>query len=105
VIVTFFDAIHKSESYFDDAKSFKPSRWLSDDKQKVERYEAHLLAFGHGPRVCPGQRLAMLEAIIAVAALVYEFDMTLACDPKEVHRVLLFTAVPDKLPVILTPVR
>ncbi len=105
VIVAYFDGLQKNEKYFEDAKSFKPSRWLDSDKATIERYEANMLAFGYGPRVCPGQRLAMLEAMIAIAALAYEFDMKLACDAKEVRRVLLFTSVPDKLPVTLIPVR
>ncbi len=105
VVVAYFDAVQMNEKYFDDAKSFKPTRWLDSDKSKVEQYESCMLAFGYGPRVCPGQRLAILEATIAIAALAYEFDMELACDPKEVRRILLFTSVPDKLPVTLVPVR
>jgi cytochrome P450 len=61
------------------------------------------MAFGYGPRLCPGMRLAMVEGTLALAALVRHLDFKLGCDHREVKRIMLFTSVPDKVPLIITP--
>jgi cytochrome P450 len=90
-----------SEECFEDSSAFKPERWLDPDVAKREKAESLFMTFGGGPRVCPGAKLAMIEGILAVAALVYHLDWKLACDPKEIKRVLLISSTPNKMPLIL----
>ena len=50
------------------------------------------LPFGGGPRICPGRPLAMLEATIALAALVRAFNFELAGE--EPDELLNFVMIP-----------
>ena len=95
--------LHYCEKNYDDAHLFKPSRWLDPDPVKREKAEQHFTVFGGGPRVCPGMKLAMIEGILAVAALVQHLDWTLACDPSEIKRLLLVSSTPNKMPLRITP--
>jgi hypothetical protein len=45
--------------------------------------------------------LAMSEGVAAVAALAYNFDMTLACPPEEIVSELYFTTKANKMPIRL----
>jgi cytochrome P450 len=97
------DGALRCSDYYDSPWSFLPDRWLDKDPVKRAKCENNFLSFGHGPRVCPGQRLALLEGTLALAALVHELDFKLGCDPNDVHRIIQFTSVPDKMPMIISP--
>eukprot|EP01031_Cornospumella_fuschlensis_P032388 gene32388-39166_t len=90
-------AMH-SEDIFHHAADFIPERWLSDhtDAAQLGKMDEAFLAFGSGPRVCP-----VLEAVLAVASLVRAFDVQLACDASEIHRVANMTLAPNKMPLKL----
>ncbi|RYG96465.1 cytochrome P450 [archaeon] len=64
--------------------------------------EEAFLAFGSGPRVCPGMSLAILESVLAIAYIVKNFSIELACDAAEVTRVMRLTSTPNKMPIRLT---
>lgn len=56
------------EVYGDDADVFRPERWLREDEETIESYEARLkmmkdgdLAFGGGNRICTGRHMATIE--------------------------------------------
>eukprot|EP01031_Cornospumella_fuschlensis_P032339 gene32339-39109_t len=95
-------AMH-SEDIFHHAADFIPERWLSahTDATQLSNMDEAFLAFGSGPRVCPGMHLAVLEAVLAVASLVRAFDVQLACDASEIHRVTNITLAPNKMPLKL----
>ena len=59
------------------------------------------LAFGLGPRICPGQKLALMEVVAALVTLVHNYDITLGCERGEIKRLALFTSQPSKLPIIV----
>ena len=44
---------------------FEPERWLPDEQRKPPDQKS-FLAFGAGPRFCPGRNLAFLEAKTAL---------------------------------------
>lgn len=54
------------EDYVDDAKSFKPSRWLKEETDK-KLHPFASLPFGHGARICLGRRFAELEMQVLLA--------------------------------------
>ncbi len=99
----FLDGILHNAEYFEDPWTYNPDRWLDPNEEKRQRCEANLMAFGYGPRTCPGMRLAMVEGTLALLSLVHRLDFKLGCDPKEVTRIMLFTSVPDKVPLIMSP--
>ncbi|CZT42279.1 related to pisatin demethylase cytochrome P450 [Rhynchosporium secalis] len=70
---------HRNQSVFgNDAKEWRPERWLEFEEQgrgrEVERY---MLAFGMGSRTCIGKNISLLEISKAVPQLVRNFDFVL----------------------------
>ncbi len=59
--------VHRHEKLWVKPRAFMPSRFLPENREKLDRYQ--YLPFGIGPRVCIGQSFAMQEGIIALAAL------------------------------------
>ncbi len=99
----YLDGVLRNAEYFEDPWVYNPDRWLDANEEKRQRCETNLMAFGYGPRICPGMRLAMVEGTLALASLVHHLDFRLGCDPKEVKRIMLFTSMPDKVPLIMSP--
>ncbi|KAI8887433.1 cytochrome P450 [Backusella circina FSU 941] len=61
-----------------DAKEFKPERWIVSGTGELRREsQGQWPAFHAGPRVCLGQNLATLEALVAMISLVrkYQFEL------------------------------
>lgn len=87
--------IHMNPRVFGDPQRFRPERWLDDAPGDTKPHSPRLmLAFGAGPRVCPGRGLAMLECTMLVAAFVKRFDVTLACDESGIEEVTTLTTAP-----------
>ncbi|WP_433790582.1 cytochrome P450 [Actinoplanes sp. CA-252034] len=84
---------------FPDPGRFRPDRWL--DPAAARQGDLRHLPFGAGPRACPGRSLALLEATLAVALIVRDFD--LAPDPAGRPRErVAFTVSPAGLRLRLT---
>ncbi len=60
--------IHRRADYYPAPEAFMPERMLGDAKKARPRH--HYLPFGAGPRVCIGAHFALLEAQLALAAMV-----------------------------------
>lgn len=74
--------LHRDRRIFgDDAKSWRPDRWLDDDAEKVKYMDQHILTFGAGKRTCLGRNIAMLELMKVVPALLLRYDMKME-DPE-----------------------
>lgn len=95
------DNVHWNSETFSRAKEFLPHRWLTTDKEQLQRLEEAFVGFGGGPRVCPGWGFAMMESVVAIATLVHFLEVELACESSEVKRVFAFAAQPNKVPVKL----
>jgi cytochrome P450 len=69
-----------NESYFFEATSFHPERWLP---QAIENHESPFYndkrnavqPFSIGPRSCIGRPLALAESRLTLARLIWAFDM------------------------------
>ena len=83
-VITSFNALHhRRDLWGEDADDFRPERWLVDaeDEGASGRPGARIravpkwsyLPFGAGPRVCPGQHFAMVEAQYAVVRIMQTF--------------------------------
>ncbi len=62
------------ESGVDRALEFDPERWLEDGGRSAPDRRS-FLAFGAGPRFCPGRNLAFLEAKAGMATIARKFEL------------------------------
>jgi cytochrome P450 len=77
-----------------------PERWL-DEKEETAAPKS--LAFGAGPRFCPGRNLAFLEAKAALATICRDFEIELDESAGEVRESFKLAMVPVGLRVRLRP--
>jgi cytochrome P450 len=68
--------LHRDARWFPEPERFQPERWLQGQTQKPFTY----LPFGVGPRVCIGQRFALMETVLGLAAMVSHFRLTVTDD-------------------------
>jgi cytochrome P450 len=68
--------VHRDPKNFDEPNAFKPERWLGDLAQRLPRFA--YFPFGGGPRVCIGNRFAIMEAtlVLVVALQRFRFEAT-----------------------------
>ncbi|KAH7419513.1 putative cytochrome P450 [Cadophora sp. MPI-SDFR-AT-0126] len=74
----------------DDALEFKPERW-----EQYSKSEGKHVAFGKGPRMCPGQNLAFTEAAYTVVRMLQTCKTLETRDPEpfqEKYMVSLYSA-------------
>ena len=81
------------------ASEFDPERWLESELPTPD--QKSFLAFGAGPRFCPGRNLAFLESKTAMAMIAHNFEIELDSSSAPVTEVLGFTMVPKGLRVRL----
>jgi cytochrome P450 len=73
----------RSDKFFNNPQEFKPERWLdsSNDKDRVgptgQTPDEVLKSFSLGPRNCIGKPLALTEARLVMAKLLWHFDIEL----------------------------
>jgi len=70
-------AIHHNESYYPDSFAFKPSRWLGSNAETALARRA-FCAFSRGAMDCIGQRVAYLAVKLALAKLIWVYDIRAA---------------------------
>jgi cytochrome P450 len=87
------------DSSFSCAQTFDPARWQASEKGAHDKKS--FLAFGAGPRFCPGRNLAFLEAKTALAMLARNFEITLDRTTGPVKERFAFTMAPSGLRVRL----
>lgn len=74
-------ALHHHSDYVVDPFKYDPARWLQQDRRKeAENLHAVFQPFSQGHRSCLGKPLVYMELSIAIARLVFEFDMRLSDD-------------------------
>jgi cytochrome P450 len=68
--------VHHDGRAFEDPEVFRPERWENDLARRLPRFA--YFPFGGGPRVCIGNRFAMMEAklVLAVATQRFRFAPT-----------------------------
>jgi cytochrome P450 len=83
------------------AGEFRPERWLEEDDELPAPDQKSFLAFGAGPRFCPGRNLAFLEAKTALGMIARNFEIELDPTGPPVTELLGFTMSPHGLRVRL----
>ncbi len=66
--------IHRHPELWDEPERFDPERFTPEREKARHRYA--WFPFGGGPRGCIGQHFSMLESVIALAALVRDFELS-----------------------------
>ncbi|WP_210484925.1 cytochrome P450 [Microvirga antarctica] len=81
--------LHRHETLWRDPSAFRPERFLSPQREEIDRFA--YLPFGAGPRVCIGATFALQEAIIVLASIVRSVRLDLAPghDVDPLHRITL----------------
>ncbi|KAF2972343.1 hypothetical protein GQX73_g1252 [Xylaria multiplex] len=70
-------ALHHNETYFPDAFTFKPERFL---EKGAEQAKKAFNPFSLGARGCMGRQMAYLELSLVVAKVLWHFDFTRGLD-------------------------
>merc|ERR550519_1310047 len=73
--------IHMDPKYYPNPEVFNPDNFSKE--AKAARHPFTFLAFGQGPRACIGMRFALLEAKIALAAILRKFKLVRSDKTKE----------------------
>jgi cytochrome P450 len=81
--IAFVNFHHNQEVWGADATEWKPSRWFDEETMaKVAKSPCNWFPFALGPRICLGRDVALVESIIAIAAVARRFKIELA-NPKQ----------------------
>jgi cytochrome P450 len=78
-------ALQRDPIWYRDAERFRPERWLNGETAQLPKFA--YFPFGGGPRICVGNHFAMMEAVIVLATLLREVELSvvpgfrLAFDP------------------------
>jgi cytochrome P450 len=67
--------LHRDARYFPDPDAFRPERWFDGSTNGLPKYV--YIPFGGGPRVCIGERFAMMEGVLALTTLLRRFRFTM----------------------------
>jgi cytochrome P450 len=70
--------IHRDAKTFADPEAFHPERWEGDLARRLPRFA--YFPFGGGPRICIGNRFAMMEAKLVLAVLAQRFRFAPTAD-------------------------
>ena len=86
-----------SEDFFPDARSFKPERWLRDERDAFPGVKSAFasLPFGFGTRMCVGRRVAELEMNLLLSRLVQQFLITYP-EGEVVEAIFRGVTIPDR---------
>lgn len=86
--------LHHDERFYDQPERFNPQRWEDGELERTLPKHA-FMPFGAGPRVCIGNHFAMMEAIIALAMIVEQRQLT-ASAPAQVSYAPAITLRPGQ---------
>jgi cytochrome P450 len=70
--------IQRDARFFDEPDAFRPDRWLDGLAKRLPRFA--YFPFGGGPRLCMGQQLAMLEAVLVLSTIAQHWRLVHAPD-------------------------
>jgi cytochrome P450 len=67
--------VHRDQRWFERPDEFLPERWAGNAAQRLPRFA--YFPFGGGPRICIGNRFAMMEAVLMLASIARRFRLVL----------------------------
>jgi len=72
--------IQRDPRHFPEPETFRPERWADGLDRRIARFA--YFPFGGGPRVCIGNRFAMIEAVLLLATMLQRFRFEWQSDRK-----------------------
>uniref|UniRef100_A0A336LNI4 CSON013237 protein n=1 Tax=Culicoides sonorensis TaxID=179676 RepID=A0A336LNI4_CULSO len=66
-------AVHYNPKYYPNPAKFDPTRFLGENKKKIEPYT--FISFGVGPRACIGSRFALMQAKLILYHILAHFSI------------------------------
>ncbi|KAI1478133.1 cytochrome P450 [Daldinia eschscholtzii] len=85
----------------EDADSFRPERWLTEDGKLITKSAAEFPVFNGGPRLCLGKRMAELLAAQVIPTVLLTFDFTPAYGVERVSKSSLTLPMKGGLPCLV----
>ncbi|TKC00082.1 MAG: cytochrome P450 [Mesorhizobium sp.] len=79
--------LHRDSRYFAQPETFWPERWMGNLAHELPRFA--YMPFGGGPRICIGQRFAMMEAVLILTTMAQRFSAEWQSD----HQVTPFPSI------------
>ncbi|GAB4378857.1 MAG: cytochrome P450 [Elainellaceae cyanobacterium] len=79
--------MHRSDRYFVNPEQFQPERWANDLEKQLPK--GVYFPFGDGARICIGKGFALMEAVLLLATIAQNFQLTLVPD----HPIALFPSI------------
>lgn len=76
-------SLHHDQKYWPDPEKFDPTRFFPENKDRI--VSGTYLPFGLGPRNCLAMRFALMEAKLALARTVLEFELRCAPGHEELE--------------------
>jgi cytochrome P450 len=68
-------ALQRDELYYPAPTEFRPTRWTHDSEAQRELAKSAYAPFSIGPRGCIGKSLALMESRIAMARILWQYDL------------------------------
>jgi cytochrome P450 len=65
--------LHRDPRYFDRPAEFRPERWSDEFMRRLPR--SAYIPFGGGPRICIGNRFAVMEAVLILATVARRYRL------------------------------
>jgi cytochrome P450 len=92
--------VHRDPRFFEKPAQFVPERWAGDFVHRLPRYA--YFPFGGGPRLCPGNNFAMMEAMLILATIAQSYRFTLLPGHKVIPWAPLTLRPAGGIPAIIT---
>ena len=94
---------HRNREHWHEPERFDPSRF--DPEVKKSRHAFAHLPFGGGPRVCVGQRMAMMQMLLLVSSIVRDYEFELEPDQTIQAKPMMLTRPGSAIPLRFRPAR
>lgn len=82
---------------FENAETYCPDRWITDDKEKIVKMGRAHLPFSTGPRACIGRNIAYFEQLLVIGTLIRLFDFDFESEDFQLKTLERFNGNPDEL--------
>jgi cytochrome P450 len=86
--------IHRRPDLWTDPLTFNPSRFMPEAEARTTRHRYAWMPFGGGPRACIGQHFSMVEALIALSAILRQRRVCAVADTDHLPVDALITLFP-----------